>query len=129
MCGAEFAGCLRAGEPQIRLRLAHAVDAAFDFAFVEKLRLRRIIAAEDEAIIPAAEVADHLHVGAADTDAVCIGSGEGAREAPESAVHGHEQIVFANVTNARPFGVPAVGTVVAVADFRQTKRMPLASVQ
>src|SRR5207244_2071952 len=84
---------------------------------------------EDEAVLPAREVADNFEIGAAWDDAGGVLRGEGAREFPEHAVHRHEQIGFTDVANAGPFGIPAVRAIVAVAGFRQTEGLPFPPVE
>lgn len=45
-------------------------------------------------------------------------------------MHGHEELVaFADFADARPFGVPAVGAVVAVAAFGEAVGVPLVFMQ
>ena len=44
---------------------------------------------------------------------------------PESSVHGHQQVFLANVPNPWPFGIPSMGSVVAVTGFGQAVGMPL----
>ena len=119
----------RLGEPQVRLRSAGADDFALGLAFVEELALRRVIAAEDELIIPAAEVADDLQVVRARREAGGISGAEGLGELPERAVHGHEELAAADLADARPLGVPAVRAVVAVRAFRQAEAVPLPGVE
>ena len=57
------------------------------------------------------------------------GTREVLREAPEHAVHGHQPVGLADVADARPFGVPAVRAVVAVARLRQTEGLPFAAIE
>ena len=54
---AEFVERLRLHEPQVRLRLAGRQHLSLRLPRIEELALRRHIAAEDDAIIPPAEIA------------------------------------------------------------------------
>src|SRR5690606_11415807 len=101
-------------KPQIRLRAARSDDAPLGLARVEELVLGRVITTKDHPVLPVTEVADHLQVGAAGRDPGRTRGAETAWESPKRAVHRHQQIVFADVANARPFGVPAVSAVVAM---------------
>ena len=135
--GAEPVGSLGVGEPEIGLRLAGAFDAALDLAFVEELGLGRVIATEDEAALafpararlPAAEVTDDFEIRGARADAGGVRGTEGLRETPEHPVHGHEQVAFADLADARPLGVPAVRAVVAVTGLGQAEGAPLTTVE
>ena len=91
--------------------------------------MRGVVTAQHDAILPAAEIADHLEVGRAWRDARRLPQGEPLGETPEHAMHGHQQIVLTDLSNARPLGVPAVRPVVAVARFGQAKLVPFAILQ
>ena len=119
----------RGDEPQVRLRLARAGELALGAALVEELGLGGVVAAEDDAIVPAAEIADHFQVGRARRDAAAPLARERLREPPERAVHRHQRVALADVADARPLGVPAVGAVVAVARFGQAEGLPRAAVE
>ena len=55
---------------------------------------------------------------------------EGFGEVPEHAVHRHEEVVaLADLADAWPLGVPAVGTVVTVAGFGEAVAVPFALVE
>ena len=60
--GTEMIEPRRVHEPEIRLRLGCG-DLALGFPFVEEFALRSVVAAEDEAVLPLAEIADHFQVG------------------------------------------------------------------
>ena len=96
-------------------------------ALVKKLGLRGVVATKHQAILPAGEVADDLEVVGAWRDARGVFGGEARGEGPERTVHRHEALAgFADVADARPFGIPAVGAIVGVARLRQTETRPLA---
>ena len=127
--GAEAVELRGFDEPEVGLRLAGGGEGALGFAFVEELALRGVVAAEDEAVAPAGEVADNFEVIGTWRQAGGVGGVEVFREAPERAVHRHEQIGFTDVADAGPLGVPAVGAVVAVAGFWEAIAVPRAVVE
>ena len=116
-------------EPKVRLRPPGTGQVSLGLALVEEFAPGGVIAAEHQAVAPARKVADHLQVVAARPDAGAGGRREGFGKAPEGAVHGHQQRTFADVADARPLGVPAVGAVVAVAGLRQAVALPAPLVQ
>ena len=66
---AELIRRVERGEPEVRLRLAGAGERALGGTLIEELGLGGVVAAEDEAVLPAGEVADDLEVGGARRDA------------------------------------------------------------
>lgn len=116
-------------EDEIGLRLPWSRDLALHPAGVQKLALRRVVAPEDEAIIPPAEIADDLQVARPRGEAGALAGREVFRKPPEHAVHCHQQILLADLADARPFDVPTVGAVVSVARLRESIGMPLALVE
>ena len=123
----ELIGRVERGEPEIGLRLAGACERALGGPLVEELGLGGVIAAEDEASLPRSEVADDLQVGGARREAGGLLRREVRGEFPEEPVHGHQtRACFADVTDARPLGVPAMRAVVRVAALGQAIARPLA---
>ncbi len=104
-------------------------DGAFRFARAEEGAFRRDVAAEDDAPIPGAKIAGDAKVGRAWGQAGGVGAGEGSGKAPETSVHGHEQVVFADVADARPLGMPAVRAVVGVGGLGQPPGAPSAVIE
>ena len=127
--GAEAVELRGFDEPEVGLRLAGGGEGALGFAFVEELALGGVVAAEDDAVAPAGEVADDFEVIGTWRQAGGVGGVEVFREAPECAVHRHEQIGFTDVADAGPLGVPAVGAIVGVAGFREAVGVPRAAVE
>ncbi len=107
--------------------MSRPTNVALDFSLIQKLLLRRVVAAEHQAVVPAGEVPDDFQVGRARTDARCVLGGESLGEFPEHPVHGHKIIrltLGTHVADAGPFCVPAVGAIVAVAGFGKTVKTP-----
>ena len=124
---AELIGRVERREPEIGLRLARAGERAFRRTLVEEFGFRGVVATEDEAVLPAREVADDFQIGGARREAGGLLRRKARGEFPEEAVHGHQARAFlADVADTRPLGVPAVGAVVRVAAFGQAVARPLA---
>lgn len=87
----EVVELIRGEEPKVGLRLRWR-DFSFGATLVEELILGGIVTTQDDAIVPAAEVADHFQVGAAGCDAGGVCGGEVLGESPKHAMHGHEEI-------------------------------------
>ena len=116
-------------EPEVGVGLHRGAARRFKGTVVQELFLRRVVAAEDHAVVPAREVADHFEVIGTRGDAGGTLEREGGRKAPEGAVHGGQQILLADLADARPLGVPAVRAVIGVAAFRQAVGVPLPVLQ
>ena len=126
--GATFIELRGFDEPEIRIGDAGGGEIAFEFVLVEELALRRVIAAEHDAVVPATKIADDFQIRAARCDAGAVRGGECFRKLPEHAVHRHQHLV-ADLTDARPLRVPAMCAVVAMRCLRQSIRMPLAVIE
>ena len=104
-------------------------EVALGAALVEEFAFSGVVAAEDDLVAPAGEVADDLEVIGAWGEAGGVGGVEIFREAPEGAMHRHEQIGFADVADAGPLGVPTVRAVVRMRGFREAVAVPRAMVE
>ena len=114
----ELVGFVEGSEPEVRLRLAGAGERALGGTLIEEFGFRGVVAAEDEAVLPAREVADDLEVGGARRNASRVFRREAGGEFPKEAMHGHQaRAFFADVADTRPLGIPAMRTVIRVAAF------------
>jgi hypothetical protein len=110
---------IRFHKPEIGLRLCGG-DFAFGFTLVKEFGFGCVITTEDHVIAPAGEVADDFQIVRARRNTGGIGAAECFRKTPQAAMHRHEEIVFADLADARPFGIPTVSAVIGMRCFWQT---------
>ena len=114
-CRTERVEVLWFKEPKRTVGLSGRTDAALCLALVEELVLCSIVATKHHFVAPSAEVSDDLEIVGARTDASRVLGAHRRREVPERAVHRHKDVIaLADFADARPLGVPAVRTIVAV---------------
>ena len=125
----EIVQSLRGDKPKIRVRLQRRRVFCLERPGVDELRLGRVVAAEHDAVVPPAEIADHLEIIRAGRDPGGVFPGKGRRKPPEGAVHGGQQVLLADLADARPLGIPPVGAVVAMTALGQAVVMPFPVIQ
>src|SRR5690554_5945256 len=120
-------GLVQRGKPQVGIGLPRSFYSPFDGPFVEELPVSRIITAKYQLVVPSGIIADNFQIGRPWPNPRTVFPTEGARKIPKHAMHGHRIIGLfrrAHIPDSGPFGIPAVGPVVAVARFGQAVKGP-----